>query len=45
MPHFLHEALFVSVACTEALAIELVNVSGLQDLNEQKVDSKGCSVF
>ena len=39
MCHFLREVLFVSmhlrVACTKAVAMELMDVSGLYDLNEQ----------
>ena len=50
MPHFLCKALFVQgtfcerlrVAYTEALATELMNVSGLWDLNKQKVEELLC---
>ena len=40
MPHFLRERL--QIACTEALAVELMNVSGLWDLNEQRVKELLC---
>ena len=32
----------LQIACTEALAVELMNVSGLWDLNEQKVEELPC---
>ena len=32
----------LQVACTKALAVELMNVSGLWDLNEQKVEEFLC---
>ena len=37
MPHFCarHFCERLQIACTEALAVELKNVSGLWDLNEQ----------
>ena len=45
MPHFLRKGAFcehLRVACTEALAAELMNVSGLWDLNKQNVEELLC---
>ena len=32
----------LQIACTDALAVELMNVSGLWDLNEQRVEELLC---
>ena len=46
VPLYLREALLVSaceyIACTEALVAELMNVSGLWNLNERKVEELIC---